>query len=361
MYKPNKTDHLYAILKERIGSMEDGEAFPSVRQLMEIYKLSMFSVSPAVKKLQEQGYLQSYVGRGTFVCKKPDKKQIKIAVLSPDWPSETIDQMLAMLLQKIEEHQYQPEVIKYDVREDIYRKLNNITADAIIIEPVNYDNITAAQLHALVYSTIPVVLSRAKIPIEHVKYATGNDAITGMQMINYLHRHGHTEIAVIISEPVNLMVEDLLSGIETYAKDNKCHVRMLDCGIKMGENALARTKSYLQEYLKSNPLDFTALCAVSYETGIAALEVLQQQGIAVPDELSMISAGNLYLKTPLGKLLTTVGPPMEKISDAVLAIVDKQLAGDFNSRDQVCINPEIFERGSVMMLTEDSVKHREAI
>lgn len=348
MYKSNKVDQMYALLKERIGNMADGELFPSVRQLMEIYGVSQFSVAPAVKNLQEQGYLESHIGRGTFVRKRPAERQFKVTVLSPEWPSETINQMLTIMLRKLDEHNYRHEVIKYDVRKDVFALLKGLKTDAVILEPVSYDHITAAQLHALVQSTVPVVLSRAKVAVQNVKYVTGNDAIAGMQMANYLHRNGHRELAFLISEPMNSMVEELQSGFMTYAHDNDCRCRILDCGIIQGEDAVAKTGKFMEHYLKSHKLDFSALAVVSHEPAIAALDVLQKYGIYVPEKLSVIASGNLNLPGPLGKLLTAVGPSMEKMVNAVVGIVEKQLTGNFNGRSQICIEPEVFERNSVI-------------
>lgn len=341
---------MYMLLKERVGNMHDGEQFYSIRQLMDIYGVSQSSVAPAVKNLQKQGYLESHIGRGTFVRKKPASRQFKVTVLSPAWPSETIDQMLAILLRKIGEHNYLPEVIKYDVKKDVFSLLKGLETDAVILEPVSYDHITVAQLHALLQSAAPVVLSRARIAVQNVKSVSGNDAVAGMLMANYLHRHGHRELALLISEPINSMVEDLQRGFISYVNDNNCRCRILDCDINCGEDAIVKTRIFMERYLASHKLDFSALAVASHEPAISVLEVLQKYNIAVPNQLSVITAGNLSLPGPFGSFLTAVGPSMEKMAEAVTDIIERQLSGNFNMRSQISIAPEVFERYSVKKL-----------
>jgi len=74
MMTPNKSDRLYLQLRRRIAAMRDGEAFPTVRQLMAEYGVSQSTVTPAINLLKEKGLLEAYVGRGSFVCKQTEEK-----------------------------------------------------------------------------------------------------------------------------------------------------------------------------------------------------------------------------------------------------------------------------------------------
>ena len=65
--KENKAELLYGRLRDRIETMTEGESFPSVRQLMQEYQVSRFTVDPVLRKLREQGHLESVIGSGTFV------------------------------------------------------------------------------------------------------------------------------------------------------------------------------------------------------------------------------------------------------------------------------------------------------
>ncbi|PWM80561.1 MAG: GntR family transcriptional regulator, partial [Lentisphaerae bacterium] len=57
--KENKAELLYGRLRDRIETMTEGESFPSVRQLMQEYQVSRFTVDPVLRKLREQGHLES--------------------------------------------------------------------------------------------------------------------------------------------------------------------------------------------------------------------------------------------------------------------------------------------------------------
>ena len=59
MENGNKTDWLYRELRRRIALMRDGEAFPTVRELIAEYDLSQATVTAAVKRLKEKGLISS--------------------------------------------------------------------------------------------------------------------------------------------------------------------------------------------------------------------------------------------------------------------------------------------------------------
>ena len=62
MENGNKTDWLYRELRRRIALMRDGEAFPTVRELIAEYDLSQATVTAAVKRLKEKGLIEAFVG-----------------------------------------------------------------------------------------------------------------------------------------------------------------------------------------------------------------------------------------------------------------------------------------------------------
>ena len=58
------------------GTLQDGEAIPSIRALAKTLKVSVITVQKAYEDLQREGFIDSLVGRGTF-ARTPDIEGIR--------------------------------------------------------------------------------------------------------------------------------------------------------------------------------------------------------------------------------------------------------------------------------------------
>ena len=70
----NTTDApIYDQIKEQIkaqivnGELKEGEALPSMRLLAKELKISIITTKRAYEELEREGYIESYVGKGSFV------------------------------------------------------------------------------------------------------------------------------------------------------------------------------------------------------------------------------------------------------------------------------------------------------
>lgn len=71
----NKYEEIAQQLKEKIadGTFAPGQKLPSEAQLCRIFAASRLSVRSALGRLSAQGLVQTYQGRGSFVCQSPQK------------------------------------------------------------------------------------------------------------------------------------------------------------------------------------------------------------------------------------------------------------------------------------------------
>ena len=149
MDKTTKSRQLYRLLVERASRLEDGARFPTLREIMSEYNVSQFTAAPALKWMQQNGLIVSYVGRGSFVTRGAvSRKGARILYLRPDWPSHSIEAMERTMTGEALSRGYCCEVVRYPVDADIYRKLPDFESDAVILDPVRFDSFTAEQLHS---------------------------------------------------------------------------------------------------------------------------------------------------------------------------------------------------------------------
>ena len=142
--KENKAELLYGRLRDRIETMTEGESFPSVRQLMQEYQVSRFTVDPVLRKLREQGHLESVIGSGTFVRHPEIGKQPKLLILESDWPSPSIRDMSALLAARAQKMNFAHEIVPVDHREDFCRMLPALSADVVVANSLARDRIRCA-------------------------------------------------------------------------------------------------------------------------------------------------------------------------------------------------------------------------
>lgn len=349
-----KSDLIYDRLADRISMMADGDPFPSVRELMTEFEASQFSVLPAVKKLQKQGFLKSYIGRGSFVCRRAREQQAKLVLLTSDWPSYGNAEFDRLFLAEAGRRNHRVRVVHYPFASDVYSMLDEIRgADAILLEPLRIDSFTAEQLRSILQAPAPVIVCRAEIPINGIRYVAGNAMMAGSVTANYLHSMGHRRIGILWTEPHNRTMRDLVDGFRTYARFNGLETELLDCATEYGENALDNTRAFLHRYLAEVPvLPFSALFVVSDETAVAALDALEAEGIRVPQELSVIGQGMIDIPGRYRGRLTSVGHPLETIVSRALEIIDTLQKGGFQKETQIKIDPVVFEGATVKPFSE---------
>ena len=325
--KENKAELLYGRLRDRIETMTEGESFPSVRQLMQEYQVSRFTVDPVLRKLREQGHLESVIGSGTFVRHPEIGKQPKLLILESDWPS--------------------PSIVPVDHREDFCRMLPALSADVVVANSLARDLLTADQVRSLVNAPVPCILCLNAARVDRVRFVNGNNQAAGMIVANYFFRHGHRQMAFLRTEPHGVASDDLIQGFRLAAGTFGCDVDVLDCGTKSGEDSSERTRGYLARNL-NRLRKYSAIFVGSSMTAVAAMSFLAEHGIAVPEEISMLALGDV--KIAGAERLSVAASARADIAREVLDMASDIVNRRFDRNFQVEISPRIIERGSVKLM-----------
>lgn len=347
MMTPNKSDRLYLQLRRRIAAMRDGEAFPTVRQLMAEYGVSQSTVTPAINLLKEKGLLEAYVGRGSFVCKQTDEKPCML-LLQNNWPSRNFIALAESLQKYAEANGFRFRRELYDYREDITQSLHSFDADIIVIDGIANDLLQPEQVLAISNSPAPVILSRNAVSVSRINYVCGDNTAAGMNVANYLYRMGHRKLGLLFNEPHIYTGECYARGFKSCAASNGCNVEVLDCAIRPGERSDQRIAEFMAEFA-AGKYDFTALFPISCEGAAVAYERLQEHGVRVPEDLSIISAGT----TPKFDWLTAIDSGMEETSEYIIKMAHDILSHGSKFRRQIEFPQKLVEEHSVRNLTRE--------
>lgn len=342
----NKTDWLYRELCRRIALMCNGEAFPTIRELIAAYGLSQATVTAAVKRLKKKGLIEAFVGRGSFV-RKEDKIKPHLLLLQQNWEGWNILHVRYELEQAAVRHGFELETVLFDYHCDICERLDDYTADLIILDSLTTGQLTSRQVTALTQSAVPVILCSYAVQIEGIRYVCGDNSAGGALAARYLVQCGHSKIGLLYCEPHVLTSETVANSFDFVAATCGCKVTLLDCGMQPGDRAELPIRDFARGYA-AGEYDFSALFAISDNGAVLALREFEAAGIAVPDTLSILGYGNVAM--PGNERLTTVDTPRDRIAEEVMAMAGNLLNHRQNFKTQVNVLPVMVERRSVRKL-----------
>ncbi|KIY23463.1 LacI family DNA-binding transcriptional regulator [Mesobacillus subterraneus] len=169
---------------------------------------------------------------------------------------------------------------------------------------------------------VPIVLLSTESYAFPVPYVKVNDFHAAYTAAKYLIDKGHTEIGMISGNK-----EDIVAGkprIDGFRK------AMADSRIVCEERNIVNSSGFgfrdgivgLPKLIEQFP-SVTAIFAASDEIAMGVLSSAYQQGIKVPEELSVIGFDNLDLAEMTIPPLTTIGQPLVKMGEVAAQILFK--------------------------------------
>lgn len=205
--------------------------------------------------------------------------------------------------------------------------------------------ITDDHIDAFSTTSVPVVLCGTvdegkKIPSVNIDHEQA-----AYDAVKLLIDHGHRNIAMISGT-----LEDPVSG---YARYMGCKRAMEDSGLTLPETKV-RVGNYRYESgieamkyfleLADRP---TAIFAATDEMAIGAIHTIQDHGLRVPEDISVISIDNIRMASMVRPQLTTVAQPMYDIGAVSMRLLTKLMNKEQVEDTQYILPHEIIKRNSV--------------
>ena len=160
---------------------------------------------------------------------------------------------------------------------------------------------------------------------------------------------GHREIAYISGPYWKVDSFKRLAGhkraLKEYGlKDNESLIIEGDYEVASGKHAM-------RELLK-NGLSFTGLVCANDEMAAGAMDVAREQGLEVPDDLSIIGYDNVSFTELLNPKLSSIDCHTSKMGQMAAHMVMKNTYGEKNLKTQSSFKPELVMRDSVTRRTQ---------
>ena len=350
--KELKYSKLMEDLKKKIleGQIKAGDKLPSENELSVLYQISRQTVRKALSLLQNEGYVLAEHGRGTF-CTVPahHKGNSKnIAVITTYLSDYIFPRVIQGIDSVLTEEGYS--IILKNTRNSRSREasfLEEILSkdiDGVIIEP------SKSQIyckHINLYEKleeygIPYVFIQGCFSqLEKKPHVLMDDCQGGYLITKYLIETGHKHI-------VGIFKSDDVQGQNRH----KGYVKALqEFGIPYDpdkviwfytEDRVIHPYDSIRKMVSQNCFIDGIVC-YNDQIAMKVIQALYDEGIKVPEQISVTGYDNSYMANSNGLRLTTILHPQEKLgemaADLLLSII--QNGSDKNINKNILIEPEL--------------------
>jgi len=229
---------------------------------------------------------------------------------------------------------YQPEQLVRSVRLMIGRRVAGLAVIVSEMDPNLYRELAQSNIPAVFYD---VGTPAGSISNVRVDYRRGIERI-----VEYLHDLGHTKLAFIGHHstlgPINERERAFVETVSRYAPATQWRT-------VADEDSLEGGRQAAREILASG-FKPTAIICVNDFMAAGALRELRDQGLKVPQDVSVTGFDNIKLSEFCYPPLTTVHIPRERIGRLVFEALVPESAKARPSGREVVIDPEFVLRES---------------
>ncbi len=181
---------------------------------------------------------------------------------------------------------------------------------AILIPPLSDD---AALLEELRVLGLPVVrIAPSERGSDAAPCVLMDDRAAAMEMTEYLLRLGHRRIGFIQGHPDHAASAQRLAGFRAALKAHRLTPQKGDvaAGLFTAESGEAAARALLARGAASPSGPYTALFASNDDMAAGCLAVAHEQGLRVPEDLSVVGFDDTYVAAMLYPPLTTIRQPI---------------------------------------------------
>lgn len=210
--------------------------------------------------------------------------------------------------------------------------LVNKMVDGIISMPVSRDG---KHLKLPISKNLPVVLIDRKVEGLSVDAVVVDNVSASEKAIEYLIDNGHKEIGIVCG-PKDIFTsgQRLLGYTQAFIKKGILPAQSL---ISYGDYTVESGHRCLKELLNENPT-LSAVFVTNYEMTLGAIIAINELGIKIPEQISLIGFDNLHLAQVIKPKLTIISQPLQEIAEHAAYLMLKRLSEEESYKGGETIN-----------------------
>lgn len=335
----HKRDFVYQPLKENLvrqieaGRLKRGDCILSEKRLVQKYGISNKSVRKAIKELVEEGYLIAMRGKGVFVAEDYKKKKAvnadTIGVVVSDLAVSFHTEIVRGIEHEAEQNGYQMILGNNDnnaKKEEMYlRRFVGQGLNGIIV--VTGRNSIRNKYFREIGRDIKLAIVDTFIKGAEADYVTTDDERGACEAVKYLIGLGHRSIANLTGPGE---VSTAYNRYEGYKR------ALREAGMAMDERLVRLTDFSEQggyegmKKILAKTRDVTACVAVNDMVAWGAMRAIEEQGLKIPEDISVAGFGALKLNnsSALPLPLTTVNQQAYEMGQEAARLVIGRLRGE---------------------------------
>jgi LacI family transcriptional regulator len=273
---------------------------------------------------QQMGYVPDSAAQG---LRTRTTKLLGLAVSSPTSP--VFSEMVMAIEERAHELGYDillaltrnlPEREEACIRRFIYRRV-----DGVFVAPVYRLGAEAAIYQELLTRRVPTVLLGHPAPFcNQFPHVESDDLLGSYSVTQHLLKLGHKRIAYFAGPAATPWAQERFEGYRRALRE---------VGLDVDDQLVFQAGRTIEEGVKAatqminESVDVTAVQAVVDFAAIGCAEVLLQQGLKIPADISIAGFGNTLLGEHFRIPLTTVGQPKYHLGTAAVEVMQQLLRG----------------------------------
>ncbi len=329
------------INRTRLKDISDLTGFSVNTVSLALNNSSRISEDTKIKILacaKEINYVPNNLARSLV---KRENKVIGVILRRLD--SHVFIKMAARIEEYLRERGYM--LIIMSSRDDVMREIDSLLSQQVsgVLVMPNFTQANIENLLNLRRNNFPVVL------LSHEEEAAGIDAVFhdrqrgAYKAVEFLARLNHKRIALIAPRAETMRVAGFMEAVKDYGcdYDERFFIDVKRTSIENGYKAM--------EELRRRQLGATAVFASNDLYAIGALKWCADNGVKVPEELSVMGYDNIEFSAYASVPLTTVSYSVEDVTNGAMELLFKLIeARHFSNMKPVCVKlePEIIVRDS---------------
>jgi DNA-binding LacI/PurR family transcriptional regulator len=228
---------------------------------------------------------------------------------------------------------YDPERLRVSIRSMIGRRVAGIAALVSEMEPHVIDELSKVGIPVVFYDVGRVGNRVTNIRLDYTK---------GMRhLVEYLHALGHRRMAFIsYAVPLQPTEERRTAFLETMSRlEAPAHV------LSTSSDGFASARAAARELLRSG-FEPTAILCVNDLTAVGVLKELSEQGLSVPQQISVTGFDNILLSQVTIPSLTTINIPRDDVAQLAFDVLVPSRASAPEIGQEILLEPELIVRQS---------------
>ncbi|MCP4450179.1 MAG: LacI family transcriptional regulator, partial [Planctomycetes bacterium] len=232
-----------------------------------------------------------------------------------------------------------------DVEVESLRLMQGRKVDGIIISPVGQSGDHLTKLHE---AGLPIVIADRHFPRMTLPYVTSDNFNGALDGVSYLIDNGHTRIACIQGIPDSVTNLERVRG---YRAALEQHQVASDPAMIVGDSFSQRNGYLSTKLLLECEPPPTAIFSLGNQMTFGALQALAEEGLCVPEDMSILSFDEqpyfAFLATPI----TTIAQQNETMGQIAVSLLLEQIENeDHRDAEGIMLPTTLIRRDSVRML-----------